>query len=39
MLADRDQLTVEKQQLIEELEEHLANIRTLSGLIPICASC
>ncbi len=29
----------EKELLIQELRESLAEIRTLSGLIPICASC
>lgn len=29
----------EKEKLIEELREALAKVRTLSGLLPICASC
>jgi len=29
----------EREKLILELQEALANIKTLSGLIPICASC
>lgn len=28
-----------QEKLIKELQEALANIRTLKGLIPICASC
>jgi hypothetical protein len=28
-----------REKLINELQEALANIRTLKGLIPICASC
>lgn len=30
---------VERESLIEELKEALAKVKTLSGLIPICASC
>jgi hypothetical protein len=30
---------VERERLINELQEALASIRTLKGLIPICASC
>lgn len=29
----------EKERLIVELREALANVKTLSGLLPICASC
>lgn len=29
----------EKKKLIVELEQALANVKTLSGLLPICASC
>ena len=29
----------EKERLIVELQEALANVKTLSGLLPICASC
>lgn len=29
----------ERQQLLGELQEALARVKTLSGLIPICASC
>ena len=29
----------EREAMIAELQEALANVRTLSGLIPICASC
>ena len=38
-LARRIQAEKEKQQTIEELEKALAEIRTLSGLLPICSSC
>jgi PAS domain S-box-containing protein len=30
---------VERERLIAELQEALANVKTLSGLIPICAGC
>ena len=30
---------VERERLIAELQEALSNVKTLSGLIPICASC
>lgn len=29
----------ERERLIQELQEALANIKTLSGMLPICASC
>ena len=29
----------ERERLIHELQEALANIKTLSGMLPICASC
>lgn len=29
----------EREQLIEELQEALMKVKTLSGLIPICSSC
>jgi PleD family two-component response regulator len=29
----------EKEKLIKELQEALENVKTLSGLLPICASC
>jgi len=29
----------EKQKLVSELEEALAKVKTLSGMLPICASC
>ncbi len=31
--------TQEKEMLISELKEALANLKTLSGLLPICAKC
>jgi two-component system, chemotaxis family, sensor kinase Cph1 len=35
----RHQAEIEREQLIEQLREALANVKTLRGLIPICASC
>ncbi len=29
----------EREKLIEELQQALAQVKTLSGLLPICASC
>lgn len=38
-ITRRKHLEEEREQLIKELKEALSNVRTLSGLIPICASC
>jgi PAS domain S-box-containing protein len=38
-IAERKRAEKEREQLINELQEALANIKTLSGLIPICAQC
>ncbi len=35
----RKQLENEKERLIRELQESLAKVKLLSGLLPICASC
>ena len=35
----RKKLEREREDLIRDLQEALANIKTLSGLLPICASC
>lgn len=35
----RKRLEAEKEKLINELKEALANVKTLGGLLPICASC
>ena len=32
-------LAIEREKIVAELHEAFANIRTLSGLLPICASC
>ncbi|MDD5676521.1 MAG: response regulator [Kiritimatiellae bacterium] len=36
---ERKQALLEKDRLIEQLQEALTNVKTLSGLLPICASC
>ena len=36
---ERKKLENEKHQLIEELQEALAKVKTLSGMLPICSSC
>ena len=36
---ERKQLENEKEHLIRELQESLAKVKLLSGLLPICASC
>ncbi|MBN2307676.1 MAG: GAF domain-containing protein [Candidatus Hydrogenedentes bacterium] len=33
------QVQEERERLIEELQDALANVKTLRGLLPICASC
>ncbi|MDD8017093.1 MAG: hypothetical protein PHP42_01845 [Bacteroidota bacterium] len=37
--AERRKVEAEREKLICELQESLTNIKTLSGLLPICASC
>jgi DNA-binding NtrC family response regulator len=36
---ERKRALLEKDQLIDQLRETLADVKTLSGLLPICASC
>jgi len=38
-IAERQRAEAEREQLIGHLQEALANIKTLRGLIPICAAC
>jgi PAS domain S-box-containing protein len=38
-ISERKNAQAERERLILELQDALANIRTLSGLIPICAWC
>ncbi len=35
----RKRLELEKEKIIRDLQEALAKVKTLSGLLPICASC
>lgn len=37
--TERVQAEKERERLIEELQEALAQVKTLSGLLPICAAC
>lgn len=39
LLAQVEQAQREKEAAIVELQEALANVKRLSGLLPICASC
>lgn len=38
-VTERRRVALEREELIAQLESALANIKTLRGLIPICASC
>jgi hypothetical protein len=38
-ITDRRRLEMEREKLIGELQAALADVKTLSGLLPICASC
>lgn len=38
-LAERRKAEVQREQLIQDLTRALAEVKTLSGLLPICASC
>ncbi len=38
-ISERKQMQLEKDKLLTELKNALANIKQLSSLIPICASC
>ena len=38
-LTERNLAEEEREKLIQELQEALANVRTLRGLVPICAGC
>ncbi len=38
-ITERKQAEEEQERLIGELKEALAEVKTLSGLLPICASC
>ena len=38
-VTERRRHEAEREQLVHELQEALANVKTLRGLLPICASC
>ena len=38
-ITERKRVEVEREQLIQDLQDALAKVRTLSGLLPICAHC
>jgi PAS domain S-box-containing protein len=38
-ITERKRAAIEREKLIAELHDASANIRTLKGLLPICASC
>lgn len=38
-VTQRNKLEKEREQLIHDLEKTLAEVKTLNGLLPICASC
>lgn len=38
-ISDRKQSELERERIIQELQQALSEVRTLSGLLPICASC
>lgn len=38
-ITDRKGLEAERERMIAELRQALAEVKTLSGLLPICASC
>jgi PAS domain S-box-containing protein len=38
-ITDRKRIEAEKDRLITELEESMAQVKLLSGLLPICANC
>lgn len=38
-VSDRKQVQAEREHLIAELKDALANVKTLSGLLPVCSWC
>ena len=38
-IAERRRHEAERERLVKELQEALANVKTLRGLLPICSSC
>lgn len=38
-ITERKEADIEREQLISELQDALTQVKTLSGLLPICAAC
>jgi len=38
-ISERKRVEEERERLVQDLQEALAEVKTLSGLLPICASC
>ena len=38
-ITERKKMEEEREKLIDELQEALLKVKTLSGLLPICAAC
>ena len=38
-ISERKRIEEERERLVRDLQEALAEVKTLSGLLPICASC
>jgi PAS domain S-box-containing protein len=38
-ISDRNQASIERDRLVEQLEESLSKVKLLSGMLPICSSC
>jgi len=38
-ITEQVRVTQEREELIDQLQEALAHVKTLSGLLPICSSC
>jgi len=38
-ISERLKITAERERLLNELQETMAKVKTLTGLLPICASC
>lgn len=38
-ISQRKKIELDREQLIEELQEALANVKTLGGMLPICSNC
>jgi len=38
-ISERKRIEEERERLVRDLREALAEVKTLSGLLPICASC